>query len=170
MSFGLGTPDFSPKRHNRWLFSIPGVVAVKNSVASLPPKRGARPGVNLKEVDCQHISEVIYYPMKADWKPIQLLLYDIRCNQNAVFDWLKTIYDPTTGAFKKVTAGQNINDSLLRDATLELYDGCGNVIEKWTIQKCYPQVIDWGELNMDSSDIVVADVTLRYQRAFFVKV
>src|ERR1700685_1466414 len=91
LDFGLDRDDISWKRKFRWLFIIQGISADSgNSAAaanSLPPKRGARPSLGWKEYEFQHITETIWYPLKPDWKPIDLVLYDLRCNANPVFEW-----------------------------------------------------------------------------------
>jgi hypothetical protein len=171
LSFGLAPSSFNPKTKNRWMFSLPGVIADKNSVTTLPPKKASRPGISLKEGEFQHVQETIYYPMKAEWKVISLTLYDIRCNNNAVFDWLEQIYTSEIDLAGSGVAnfGRILDFNLLKDAKLELYTGCGEVMETWTFQGCYPSNIEWGDLDMESADIVTVDVTLRYQRAFFSK-
>ena len=165
LSLGLNLNDLIIKRKFRWLFSIPNVSV--NGVETLPPKRGARPGIALKEQEFQHVSEIIYYPLKADWKPINLVLYDIKCNSNPVFDWLENIY--TVGDTNNITFNpcQLTNSQFKKDkALLELYDGCGNILESWTFENIYPSNIDWGDLDMDSSEFVMVNLTLRYDRAY----
>lgn len=181
LSQGLDSPSLTLKRKFRYLFSIPSVAVdgVFNGVKTLPPRKSARPGAQLKEFDFQHISETIYYPLKVEWKTINLVLYDINCNANPVFDWLLQFYNYSATNTASTSNGtglaQNVNNSpnslsinlpgFKRDATLELYDGCGNIIEQWIFENAYPSSIDWGELDMDSNDIVMVDLTLRYDRA-----
>ncbi len=165
LSQGLEADSVLLKRKFRWLFKIPDVAI--DGVKTLPPRRGARPGYQFKEYDFQHLSETIYYPLKLDWKTINVVLYDNLCNENPVLDWLSKVYEyfPEEGdelTFKK--AGEGIK----RDCLLELYDGCGNIMEQWNFENAYPSSVDWGDLDMDSSDIVVADITLRYDRAWIV--
>lgn len=158
ISFGLQSEVI--KRQFRWMFRIPEVSA--DGTNSLPPRKGARPGINLKEFEFQHLSESIWYPMKPEWKTVNLTLYDIGCNENPVFKWLTDIYDPSSLESKFEMAASS---EFLTNAKLELYDGMGTPLETWNFSKCYPQSIDWGTLDMDSSDFVVCDLTLRYQRA-----
>lgn len=160
--FGLESPDLCLKRKFRWLFKIENVSS--EGVNTLPPEKGARPSLNFKEVDAQHLNETIYYPGKPDWKPINLTLYDLKKNNNPVIEWLEEMYDPETaiwnigygtgGEFKKGTA------------TLEMYDGCGGVVEAWVFENIWPNNIEWGELSMDDSNYVTIDLTLRYDRAY----
>jgi hypothetical protein len=168
LGFGLEKDTFNAKRKFRWLLTIPGISADTGSAKALPPRRGARPSLSWKEYECQHLTETIWYPFKPDWKPITLILYDIGCSGNVVFDWIKTadgggegIYDPENGIWTPV-----VQADLKRDAELEMFDGCGNSMEKWTLENCYPSSIEWGELDMESSDLVCVEVQLRYDRAY----
>ena len=171
LSHGMQLDSLTPKKKNRWLFKVPGFVA-DMSVQALPPRKFSRPGIQMKEFEFQHLHESIWYPLKGSWKTANLTLFDIRCNQNTIFDWLERIYNPSQGdnlKFSKAlesTTGE-FDTYKVPTCTLELYDGCGNVIETWTYQNVYPSEITWGELDMESADLVLCDLVLRYDRAFF---
>ena len=77
-----------------------------------------------------------------------------------MFDWITTLYDPTEG-----TWGPACPD-FKWDAEVRLYDGCGNLIETWIYENAYPQTVEFGELDMVSTDLVTVDMTLRYDRAY----
>lgn len=154
----------------RWMFSISDVVG--EELPMLPPLKSSRPSISIKEMEVKHLDETIYYPGAPEWKSINLTLYHIGCDNNPVFDWLKTIYDPTDreDAFKYGVITDNTrNQFIKREASCLLYDGCGETIERWTYDFAWPTDIDWGELNMESSDVVYIDLTLRYARAYVVK-
>ena len=163
LSWGLQPATLTPKQTNRWLFGVPDYIT--GNAPALPPRKGARPSISMRETEFQHLSESVWFPLKGDWKPINLTLYDIRCNQNAIFNWLQTIYDPSQGS--SISFGFSLPYKV-PTCTLELYDGCGNVMETWYYQNAYPSNIEWGELTMDSADIVMVNLTLRYDRAYFV--
>jgi hypothetical protein len=148
------------KQKNRWMFTISGVA--EEGINALPPTKSARPSLSFKEIEVQHLNEVIYLPGKPDWKPINLVLYDIKKNSssnNPVLNWIKTIYNPETGEYE-------LNPRLKKNATLELFDGCGTSIEKWKFEECWPNNIEWGELDMGTCEVVTIDITLRYSRAY----
>lgn len=170
LSHGLQIDSLNPKIKRRWLFSVPGIVL--GSAPALPPRKGSRPGLQMKEYEFQHLHESIWYPLKASWKTFNLVLYDIRCNQNVIFDWLERIYNPSASVdeiqFAPVLEPINGTDTYkVPKCTLELYDGCGNVLETWYFENVYPSEINWGELDMDSADLVMCDLTIRYDRAYF---
>jgi hypothetical protein len=159
--FGLESPNLCLKRKFRWLFIIPDVSS--EGVNTLPPEKGARPSLSFKEVEAQHLNEVVYFPGKPDWKPINLTLYDLRKNNNPVINWLQEVYNPQTGRWRIGFGG---GGQFKKDAKLEMYDGCGNVLESWQFENIWPNNIEWGELDMADSNYVTIDITLRYDRAY----
>lgn len=188
MNFGLQKSTQCWKRKFRWLFTIEGSVSKVSSVSApvLPPRKSARPNLQFKEFDVQHLTETIYFPSKPDWKPIPLSLYDLKCNDNPVFEWVRSAYDVDAGRWYPsleigripawagplpVQPPQNDRyllrgDSLKRTGFLTLFDGCGEALEEWVFENIWPQQINWGELEMSNSEIVTVDMTLRYDRAY----
>ena len=159
LSYGLEDSQKCIKIRNRWLFKIPSVSA--SGVDSLPPLKSARPNLSFKEIQAEHLNETIYFPGKPDFKPITLTLYDLQTNENPIFKWLKKLYNPCDGKMQTP-----VDNNFIITATLELYDGCGNVLETWTFENAWPVTWDFGELDMASSEVVTCDLILRYARAF----
>lgn len=155
----LGNKTTCFKRKYRWLFKIQDISAIGTN--SLPPLKGSRPNISFKEIEAKHLVETIYYPGRPEWKPITLVLYDLKKNKNPIISWYQQIYDAQGGVWKGVGDTQ-----FKKDATLELYDGCGNTIERWMFENTYPQSIEFGELDMSSSDIITVELTLRFDRAY----
>lgn len=165
LDFGLESTEACFKRKHRWLLIIPDVSA--EGINTLPPSRGARPNFSFKEMEAQHLNETVYFPAKPEWKPVSLSLYDIKkpgSTMHPVFEWIKEVYNPqqdsrwvpSCDGFKKNTA------------RLELYDGCGKTIEQWVFESIWPQAVEFGDLDMASSDIVTLELTLRYDRAYVI--
>ena len=149
------------------MLQIDGVAGVANA---LPPIKAARPQLDFKEQQIAHLVQQIYYPIMADWKPIQLTLYDIQSKKNPVFQWIQQVYDPNNdngnGEWSPVYQSGGGDNQFKRKAMLCLYDGCGAVTESWTMENCYPQAVNFGDLEMSELKIVTIDVTLRYDRAY----
>lgn len=159
--FGLGLSHTCHKRKFRWLLKIPEISA--SGVNSLPPLKSARPTLNFKEMQVEHLTETIYYPSKPDWKPITLVLFDIKkpiCHP--VFDWIQRQYNPCDGKWYKPFE----NGVFKLTANLELYDGSGNVIETWIYENIWPQSVNFDDLDMSDSGYLTAELTLRYDRAY----
>lgn len=175
-----GMPDIGFKRKNRWRFIIPNISA--SGVNSLPPFRGGKPSISFKEMQGEHLNETIYFPGKPDWKPIALTLYDIVKKdeydvpaENPVFTWLRRAYDPKNCSLwnpclqplPTTATDYNVQGSLkVAQCFLELYDGCGCILEKWVFEHAWPQSVEFADGDMSSNEIVTCDVTLRYDRAY----
>lgn len=161
LDYGLEAANSCIKQRFRWLFRIPNISA--SGTNSLPPSASARPNISFKEMEVHHVTETLYYPGKPDWKPIPLKLYDIKKPVNPVFQWVKQVYNACNGNYNPVTAGQ-----FKQTCLLEMYDGCGSVLEQWQFENAWPQAIEFGELDMGNSEVLTVDLTLRYDRAFVV--
>ena len=161
LRFGLESRSRCYIRKNRWLFKIPEVSA--DGIFALPPNKSSRPNLTFKEIEVPHLTENVYIPGKPDWKPIALTLYDIGEKVSPVFEWLKTLYDPERDARYTPATDRNF----IREATLELYSGAGDLLETWIYENCWAQATDFGDLDMSSAEICMCDVTLRYARAYW---
>ncbi len=167
LDFGLEGPAKVCKRKNRWLLSIPDVSAGASRVEikTLPPLRSARPNLSFQEMQAKHLNEDIYYPAKPDWKPISLVLYDVSKNSHPVVDWLKLGYNTDP---KEDSNWYPASSGLIKqEAKLELYDGCGDIIEVWKYENVWPQTVNFLDLDMMSGDILTCEITLRYARAYY---
>lgn len=160
--YGLESLESCIKQKHRWMFIIDGV---SGSSKALPPLRANRPSLEMKEQQIAHIVEDIYYPIRPEWKPVAITLYDLKNKTNPVFDWLNSIYDAKEGKWKGITPNSK---GFKRKATLCLYSGCGDVVESWVFDNAYPMSINWGDLDMGISDVVTVELNLRYDRAYIV--
>lgn len=153
------------KRKFRWLLRIDGLCSTTvfdGGINVLPPLKSARPQVSFKEMEVRHLNEHVYYPMKPEWKTINLILYDLQRTTHPVWAWLKKCYNPQFGNWYPSLT----NEFVKKDATLKLYDGCGTVVETWQFENVWPQTADFGDLDMGNSEYLTCDLTLRYARAW----
>ena len=163
---GFGTTCF--KRKFRWMFTIRNLIGDPLTSNVLPPSKASRPNLQFKELEAQHIHETVFYPGKPDWKPITVTLYDTNIITNPVWSWISRYYNPDRGTLVPSSAQFNVQNPNFKisQATLEMFSGCGGVIEQWTFENVWPQSIEFGELDMGQSEVVTIDLTLRYDRAY----
>jgi len=151
------------KRKFRWLFIIDGIV--DSGVNALPPEKGNRPNITMKSAAFEHLIETINFPLKPEWKPFELTLFDIKCKFWPVWDkWLKNFYDPEQGKFTPV-----VDAKYKKNGTLTMYDGCGEKLERWTFENMYPSEINFDNLDMTDNAIMYINLTLTYDRAYLDK-
>lgn len=170
MGFKNSSPAF--KRMFRWRFSLAGIIG-DFGLWVKTPSRAQRPTISFKEQSYEHLQETISFPLKPDWKPLQVTVYDtyVQCvkNQNPVWNWINTYYQVTENTVSMAYAtNKNPNFSLKQTAYLIMYDGKGVPLEQWVFEGAWPQDINFGELAYDDSGISMIDFQLRYDRAYLV--
>jgi hypothetical protein len=160
--------DTIAKRKFRWIFTIAPFIGKEASM--LPPVKGARPNLSFKEFSAEHLNETIYFPGKADWSTLEVSLYDVKPDDNVIYRWMNKIYDPDPKVgFYGPSLGDQGQSNYKIDAVLTLYNGCGCAVEEWTYKNAFPLKIDWGDLDMTSSEVCMVDLSLRYDRAYYRK-
>lgn len=161
LGFGLEKKSKCWKQKFRWEFRIPSIS--QSGVNSLPPSKAARPAMDFKENEAQHLNETIYFPMKPEWKPVSLVLYDLTQEFHPVFDWIQQVYNPCENGSGGWAASC---DGFKRNAELLMLSGCGEPIEIWNFENVWPQSVDFGDLDYADSEHVVCEISLRYDRAY----
>lgn len=164
------------KRKFRWIFRIDEITGENGSswAYAIPSIKAARPQYTFKEHGAQHLNEEIFFPMKAEWKPITLTLYDIVRNKHPIIEWIAQVYRANPSEdynwYPSVSGESSaIQNPFKKLCYLELYDGCGNIVEKWKYENAWPQSVDFGDLDYSSSDVLLCTITLRYDRACWVQ-
>lgn len=167
LDFGLNGDGRMCKRRFRYLFKVDDVIADdNNSARTLPPIQGARPNLSFKEMNVNHLIEDVYYPAKPDWKPVNFTLYDLKLDNNPVWDWIVSFYNPERGELMAPNQDDSPNTGFIRKASLDLFNGCGEKVESWVYEDAWPQSINFQSLDMGSNEIVTIDLTIRYVRAY----
>ena len=164
--------DITMKRKFRWEFRIPEITP--EGVYAIPAIRGGRPNYSFKEYGVQGLNEEIFFPVKAEWKPITVALYDIGRKKHPIIEWITKVYVVNDKCshewFPSVpSSGAVENNPFKKNCVLELYDGCGGIMESWSLENAWPQSVDFGDLDYSSSEVMLVTVVLRYDRACFKK-
>lgn len=170
LQMGLEAGQYCKRTHH-WMFIVNNMIGDITTARALPPEKTMRPSISFKESSVHHLIEDVYLPAKPDWKPITVTVFDLKKKENALFAWLTEIYDPQNGLFFEPNVFKNGNQNgpstgFIREAYLEMYDSCGKIIERWIYEDAWPQSINFLGLDMNQTGIVMAEVTLRYARAY----
>ena len=175
----LGDGKIIHKRKFRWTFEVLREPAGRNVPASFV-KVAARPNLNIEETEINFLNAKRFLPGKGTWETITVTYFDVAgaadgTSNIGLWDWLASVYDYTGGNsanFGDDGAGSlsnpNVRQSSRRECysgtgVIVLYDGCGNALEGWNLNDCWPQAINFGELDYAVSDEVTIEVTMRYQ-------
>lgn len=164
-NMGLGVlagPNLVFKRKFRWTLDIN-----TNCGYHIPQqlvKVAGRPNISIEETEIHFLNGKMYIPGKATWETITVTFYDVGHYQQGVgglYSWLTAVYNFTN----PVTLQQSSSiQGYSATGVLNLYDGCGTVMETWTLSNMFPQTINFGDLDYSSSEEVTIEVTLRYSQ------
>ena len=158
----VGLPGVIFKRKFRWTLEIstPCGFIPKHYV-----KVAGRPKLEIDDTEINFLNAVTWIPGKARWQPLSVTYRDVAANDfGALYSWIGTVYDFNDPANLRQSEKAGWNGI----ARLDLYDGCGKNLETWFMASCWPQSIDFGELDYESSDEVTIDLTLRYSEIQYI--
>ncbi len=156
----LGRPDLSFKRQNRFTFEIVGFCGdQKNRVPDYFVQVASRPKLSMDETEVNFLNAKMFIPGKGTWETMTVSYLDISHHEmRPLYNWLATVYNFTDPI--------RLNQGNKRDwdatGILNMYDGCGSLLEQWQLQHMWPQAIDFGEVDMSSSEIAKIDLTIRF--------
>lgn len=169
----LGSGDVIFKRKFRWSFEVEyccGSGSPK-SVATAFVKSGSRPSINIDEIEINFLNGITWIPGKGKWQTMEIVYYDVAGpnlvggGTSGLLGWIASVYNFTDPVC--LTMGSQLQD-YEGTARLTLYDGCGTPVEAWLLQHCWPQAVNWGTLDMSTSEECDITLTLRYTNVCYV--
>jgi hypothetical protein len=162
------------KRKFRWSFRVDQIGGnAGNFIEPYWVKVANRPNVTVEETEINFMHGKMYIPGKATFDAISITYYDIASKSTTtlepLYDWIGTVFDflgpegtRENANMSSIAEGQGGYSAL---GSLELYDGCGQPLEQWTLQQCWPQAVNFGDLDYSNNEENTIEVTLRYQWA-----
>lgn len=170
MSIGkLGSSNLIIKRQFRWTFDISGIKAGgQSTVPEYFVKLASRPNLTVEETELNFLNEKTWIPGKAAWETITVTYIDVATKDNQpLWNWLASVYN-----FSGSSSNGGSNNSYATQGSqpgdyegtgnLRMWDGCGTLLEKWTLKRMWPTSVNFGELDYSSSEAATIELTLRY--------
>lgn len=157
----LGGDNIIHKRKFRWTFEVRRAGgSVGGDVPANFVKLASRPNISIEETEINFLNGKTYIPGKGTWETITVTYYDIAGDANVpLWSWLAHVYNFTDPVGLQQNARRNCYAGI---GICTLYDGCGAGLERWALGDCWPQAVNFGELDYSSSEEVTIEVTIRY--------
>lgn len=177
IDMGIGSMAYSPnlifKRKFRWTFEVLDVCGGGNSIGYIPPsyvKLANRPNISFDETEINYLQGKMFIPGKATFETITVTYYDVTpVNDDTIlnlYNWIGSVYDflgPEGTVFNpKMSSFASGPGSYGGTGVLTMFDGGGEALEQWTLSQCWPQSVNFGDLDYASSDECNIELTLRY--------
>jgi len=164
---GIGTGILQPRLKNRWRITFANLGGgVDSQPLSMQAVTVTRPVLNFDEVQLDRYNSRAWVAGKHTFEPMTLTFEDdvtgsaskVLQEQLQKQQWLTGAEGPWLAA-----SGEG---SLYKFVTyLDLLDGNEQVTEKWTVEGCWLQNIDYTDLDYAASEAVQITTTVRYDHA-----
>jgi len=157
----LGQPNIIIKRKFRWKIEI---TTPRGVIPAWYVKTAARPQLEMEELELNYLNAVTWMAGKGKWQPMSISYIDVTDNlMEPLWSWIATVYDLMTPA----VLWQSEPAGYMATADLRMYDGCGNVLERWELQNVWPHSINFGELDYAASEEMNIELNLRYSGVIY---
>lgn len=162
------------KRKFRWAFEVNQICGdPKRTIESSWVKVANRPNVSFEETEINFMHGKMYIPGKASFDAISVTYYDVASKAfetvEPLYDWIGSVYDflgpEGTRDQAKMSSIAEGPGGYSANSELTLFDGCGTALEMWRLQQCWPQAVNFGDLDYSNNEESTIEVTIRYQWA-----
>lgn len=164
---GIGSGILQPKKQNLWRVTFANMGGGADSQpVSMQAIQIQRPKLTFEKIALHRYNSVSMIAGKHSWEPITLTLQDdVTGTASAVVQQQLQKQQWLIGAEGQwlAVAGEG---SIYKYVTyLDMLDGNDQVIERWTIEGCWIENVDWSDLSYDTSEPVTIALTISFDHA-----
>jgi len=169
---GSGNGILAPKLKHRFQVKFVGIARLAgNNGRDLQAQviNASRPQLEFETVQLDRYNSRAYVAGKHTWSPLSLTIEDditgaaafviqgqLETQQRLIGadlangNWLNS--EPTASGYKFATL-------------LEMLDGNEGVVERWTVEGCFIQAVDWNDLDYSASEAAQISLTIQFDHA-----
>lgn len=168
----IGIPDIGsgilqPKQKNKWRVTFANLGGGADSQPlSMQAKQVNRPKVSFEKIVLHRYNSISTIAGKHTWDPVSLVVEDdVTGTASTVIQQQLQKQQWLIGAEGQWLAASG-EGSLYKFVTyIDMLDGNDQVIEKWTLEGCWFENVDWSELSYEDSAAVTITVSITYDHA-----
>lgn len=164
---GVGSGILHPRHKNRWRVTFANLAGgVDSQPLSMQARRVKRPVLTFDEIELHRYNSRSWVAGKHNWEPLTMTVEDdVIGTASQVIQAQLQKQQWLIGAEGQWLAAAG-EGSLYKFVTyLDLLDGNEQVIEKWTVEGCFIQQADYGEVDYTVNEALTIDLTIRYDHA-----
>lgn len=155
----LGGANLIIKKKYLWTFQVINLCNGQKIGESFVKSMG-RPSWDTEETELNFLNAKTFIPGKTTLETLTVTYIDVASvDQQPLWSWLASIYnynDPVrmwSASKRSDYSGTGI---------LVMYDTTGTPLEQWVMLDCWPKAVNFGDLDMSSSEEATIELTLRY--------
>lgn len=164
---GVGSGILHPKQKNRWRITFAnlggGVDAQPMSMQAITV---TRPKLTFAKVELHRYNSISYIAGKHSWDPMTLVVQDdVTGSAATVLQAQMQKQQWLIGAEGQWLAAAGEGSIYKFVSYLDQLDGNDQVIEKWTVEGCWLESGNWGELDYSTGDPVQIELSVSFDHA-----
>lgn len=164
---GVGSGILQPKFKNRWRVTFAGLGGGADSQpVSMQAVTVSRPKLSFEEIELHRYNSRAWVAGKHSWEMMPITLEDdVTGGASTVIQAQLQKQQWLIGAEGQWLAAAG-EGSLYKFVTyLDMMDGNDQVIEKWTVEGCFIQAADYGDLDYNANEKVTIALQIRFDHA-----
>jgi hypothetical protein len=164
---GVGSGILHPMQKNRWRVTFANMGGgVDSQPVSMQVIKTNRPHLKHEKVTLHRYNSVAMIAAKHSWETLQMTVQsDVTGTAAQVIQAQLQKQQWLIGAEGQWLAAAGEGSLYKYVIYLDQLDGNDKVIEKWTMEGCWIEDIDWGELDYSTGDPVEISLTISYDHA-----
>lgn len=164
---GVGSGILHPKQQNRWRVTFANLGGGTDSQPlSMQAISITKPKLTFAKIELHRYNSISYIAGKHSWDPLNLVLEDdVSSTASTVLEAQLQKQQWLIGAEGQWLAAAG-EASLYKFVTyLDQLDGNDQMIERWTIEGCWFEAVNYGTLAYNTGDAVTIEATLTFDHA-----
>jgi hypothetical protein len=163
----VGTGILQPKQKNRWRVTFANLGGGTNAQPlSIQAITVTRPSVSFEEVQLDRYNSRAFVAGKHTFEPMTLTVEDdVTSGAAKVIQEQLQRQQWLIGAEGQFLAASGEGSQYKFVTSIDMLDGNETLIEKWTMEGCWLQQVDYTDLDYSASDAVQITMTIRYDHA-----
>lgn len=164
---GVGSGILHPKHKNRWRVTFANMGGGTDSQpVSMQAITITRPKITKEKITLHRYNSIAYIAGKHSWEPMSLVLQDdVIGTATTVVQAQLQKQQWLIGAEGQWLAAAGEGSLYKFVSYLDMLDGNDQVIEKWTMEGCWIENADYGELDYASGEPVQISLQISYDHA-----
>lgn len=165
---GVGTGILHPKHKNRWRVTFANLAGgVDSQPLSMQARRVKRPKLTFEEIELHRYNSRAWVAGKHTWEKMTMTVEDdVTGSASQVIQAQAQKQQWLIGAEGQWLAAAGEGSAYKFVTYLDMLDGNDQAIEKWTVEGCWIDDIDYGEVDYTAtSEAVVIELSIRFDHA-----
>lgn len=164
---GVGSGILHPMQKNRWRVTFANMGGGTDSQPlSMQAITITRPNLTFNKVELHRYNSVSFIAAKHTWEPLTLTVQsDVTGTAPAVIQAQLQKQQWLIGAEGQWLAASGEGSLYKFVLYLDQLDGNDQVVEKWTLEGCFLENVNWGDLDYSTGDPVQIELKVSYDHA-----